>query len=76
MYSGSSRDDWLLGFAGPRHEAEEVKEKIAAFLRDELRLELSPSKTLITHAASQAARFLGYEIKAQHSGSPREGWRL
>jgi group II intron reverse transcriptase/maturase len=60
-------DDWLLGFAGPKHEAEEIKEKIAAFLRDELRLELSPSKTLITHAASQAARFLGYEIKAQHS---------
>ena len=30
-------DDWLLGFAGPRHEAEEIKEKIAAFLRDELR---------------------------------------
>src|SRR5271157_2529471 len=60
-------DDWLLGFAGPRHEAEEIKSKIAAFLREELRLELSPSKTLITHAASQAARFLGYEIKAQHS---------
>jgi len=60
-------DDWLLGFAGPRREAEEIKEKVAAFLRDELRLELSPSKTLITHAASQAARFLGYEIKAQHS---------
>ena len=60
-------DDWLLGFAGPKHEAEEIREKIAAFLRDELRLELSPSKTLITHAASQAARFLGYEIKAQHS---------
>ena len=37
------------------------------FLRDELKLELSPSKTLITHAASQAARFLGYEIKAQHA---------
>jgi hypothetical protein len=37
------------------------------FLRDELKLELSPSKTLITHAASQPARFLGYEIKAQHA---------
>lgn len=62
-------DDWLLGFAGPKHEAEEIKEKIAGFLRDELRLELSQSKTVITHAASQAARFLGYEIKAQHSGT-------
>ena len=60
-------DDWLLGFEGPRREAEEIKERVAAFLRDELRLELSPSKTLITHAASQAARFLGYEIKAQHA---------
>ena len=60
-------DDCLLGFAGPRREAEEIKSKIAAFLRDELKLELSQSKTLITHATSQAARFLGYEIKAQHS---------
>jgi group II intron reverse transcriptase/maturase len=60
-------DDWLLGFAGPKHEAEQIKSKIAAFLHDELKLELSPSKTLITHATSQAARFLGYEIRAQHS---------
>jgi hypothetical protein len=30
-------------------------------------LELSQSKTLITHATSQAAHFLGYEIRAQHS---------
>ncbi|MGP4104513.1 reverse transcriptase domain-containing protein [Nonomuraea sp. KM90] len=60
-------DDWLLGFAGPKHEAEQIKSKIATFLREELKLELSPSKTLITHAASQAARFLGYDIRAQHS---------
>ena len=60
-------DDWLLGFAGPRREAEDIKSKIAVFLRDELKLELSQSKTLITHATSQAARFLGYEIRAQHS---------
>ena len=40
--------------------------RIATFLRDELKLELSQSKTLITHATSQAARFLGYEIRAQH----------
>lgn len=60
-------DDWLLGFAGPKHEAEEIKTRIAAFLRDDLKLELSPSKTLITHAASQAARFLGYDIRVQHA---------
>ena len=37
------------------------------FLHEQLRLELSQSKTLITHASSQAARFLGYEIRAQHA---------
>lgn len=62
-------DDWLLGFAGPKHEAEQIKSRIAAFLREELKLELSQSKTLITHATSQAAHFLGYEIRTQHSNT-------
>ncbi|MFE7040587.1 group II intron reverse transcriptase/maturase [Streptomyces atratus] len=57
----------LLGFAGPKHEAEEIKTRIGEFLRDELKLELSEAKTVITHATSQAAHFLGYEIRAQHS---------
>jgi group II intron reverse transcriptase/maturase len=60
-------DDFLLGFAGPRREAEEIKSKIGGFLREELKLELSEPKTLITHATSQAARFLGYEIRTQHA---------
>jgi group II intron reverse transcriptase/maturase len=60
-------DDWLLGFAGPRWEAEAIKSTIGTFLRDELKLELSDSKTLITHPTTVAARFLGYEIKAQHA---------
>jgi hypothetical protein len=60
-------DDFLLGFAGPRREAQEIKSKIGEFLRDELTLELSESKTVITHATSQAARFLGYEIRTQHA---------
>ena len=55
-------DDFCLGFTGPKAEAEEIKQQLSAFLRDELRLELSKSKTLITHARSEAAKFLGYEI--------------
>jgi hypothetical protein len=55
-------DDFLLGFIGPREEAEEIKQQIGTFLHDELKLELSQTKTLITHARSEAARFLGYEI--------------
>jgi group II intron reverse transcriptase/maturase len=59
-------DDILLGFAGPKAEAEEIKRRLAQFLRDELKLELSEPKTLITHARTDAARFLGYEITVQH----------
>jgi len=55
-------DDFILGFDGPKQEAEEIKRQLGAFLRDHLKLELSPEKTLITHARTQRARFLGYEI--------------
>ncbi|HZM66201.1 MAG TPA: reverse transcriptase domain-containing protein [Nakamurella sp.] len=58
-------DDHLLGFTGPKAEAQQIKQRLAVFLRDDLKLELSPSKTLITHARSDAARFLGYEITIQ-----------
>jgi len=63
-------DDTLLGFAGPKAEAEEIKQKLAAFLREDLKLELSPGKTLITHARTQRARFLGYEISVASRDHP------
>jgi group II intron reverse transcriptase/maturase len=55
-------DDWLIGFSGPRQEAEAIKQEIATFLKERLHLELSETKTLITHAQTQSARFLGYPI--------------
>src|SRR6516165_7721571 len=55
-------DDFLLGFSGPRAEAEEIRRQLQGFLHGELKLELSQEKTLITHARTEAARFLGYEI--------------
>lgn len=60
-------DDILLGFIGPRSEAEEIKRRLGQFLHEELALELSETKTLITHARTSAARFLGYEITVQHN---------
>ena len=57
----------LLGFAGPKDEAEEIKRRLAQFLQEDLKLELSETKTLITHARTSAARFLGYEITTQHA---------
>ena len=62
-------DDHLLGFAGPKAEAERIKDQLTGFLRDNLKLELSAEKTLITHARTRAARFLGYEVITQHNDS-------
>ena len=59
-------DDFLLGFRGPKAEAEEIKQRMKEFLAEKLHLELSEAKTLITHARSQPARFLGYEVRVLH----------
>jgi hypothetical protein len=59
----------LLGFTGPKTDAEQIKAKLAWFLRETLGLELNATKTLITHARSQRARFHGYDIIVQHSST-------
>jgi group II intron reverse transcriptase/maturase len=64
-------DDFLLGFIGPRSEAEEIKQQLREFLREQLKLELSDEKTLLTHARSEAARFLGYEVTALQDNAKR-----
>ena len=63
-------DDFLLGFAGPKHEAEEIKSEIGKFLQA-LGLTLSQEKTLVTHATTASARFLGYHAKAVINNSRR-----
>jgi group II intron reverse transcriptase/maturase len=68
-------DDHILGLTGPKAEAEQIKARIAMFLRETLGLELSTAKTLITRARSQPARFLGYHITVQHCDTQRTGGR-
>ena len=60
-------DDFILGFIGTRQEAEAIKQAIGTFLRDRLRLEMSEEKTLMTHARSEQAQFLGYAVSVQHA---------
>lgn len=64
-------DDVLFGFVGTREEAVEIKQKLKEFLQTELRLELSEEKTLITHARTQEARFLGYAISTSQADTYR-----
>jgi group II intron reverse transcriptase/maturase len=68
-------DDDLLGFIGPKAEAEQIKAELERFLRETLALDLNPDKTLITHARTGAARFLGYEITVQHCNTRLTGGR-
>src|SRR5689334_20017391 len=68
-------DDALLGFTGPKAEAEQIKAKLAVFLRETLALELNPGKTLITHARTQRARFLGYQVTVRHCDTKLTGAR-
>jgi len=65
-------DDFCLGLAGSREEAEAIKQKLKLFLRDHLKLELSQEKTLITHASTQPAHFLGYELVVQYRDDKRD----
>jgi len=65
-------DDFLLGFIGPKEEAEEIKQQIRKLLQDEIKLELSEEKTLITNARTEAARFLGYEIVTLQKNEKRK----
>jgi len=62
----------LLGFVGPKEEAEAIKARLKAFLHETLKLELSQEKTLLTHATTGAPRFLGYEIVTHHNDAKRD----
>ena len=62
-------DDFLLGFAGPKKEAEDIRDRLGEFLGQKLKLTLSKEKTLITHAVDEKANFLGYEITVTRSNS-------
>jgi group II intron reverse transcriptase/maturase len=60
-------DDFILGFIGSKSEAEAIKAAIRQFLQEHLQLTLSDEKTLITHARTQHAHFLGYAVSIYQS---------
>ena len=56
-------DDWIIGVTGSHELAEEIKDRIADYLREKLHLTLSQEKTKVTNARSEEAEFLGYRIR-------------
>ncbi len=64
-------DDFLLGFAGTHAEAEEIRQRIGEFLQKQLKLELSATHLLVTHATMGITRFLDYEISVKCNNNAR-----
>src|SRR6266568_4530982 len=62
MYYVRYADDFLGGINGNQAEAEALKMWLGDYLRNDLQLELSGEKTLVT-SAKKRVRFLGYDIK-------------
>lgn len=55
-------DDCVIGIAGNKEHAMKIKETAGRFLEEELALELSEEKTLVTHLENPVP-FLGYEFR-------------
>ncbi len=60
-------DDFVILIRGTREQAEAIRDEAAQVLRDELRMELSEEKTVVTHV-DDGFDFLGHRIR-------RSAWR-
>ena len=57
-------DDFLIAVKGTHQDCVEIKRKLAEFISNTLKMELSEEKTLITHS-NHCARFLGYDVRVR-----------
>jgi group II intron reverse transcriptase/maturase len=67
-------DDFILAYIGTREEAETIKADIGGFLGTQLKLTMHPDKTLITHAKTDHAQFLGYAISIYQNNTTLAEW--
>jgi RNA-directed DNA polymerase len=63
-------DDFVLMVKGTREQAEALKEEVATVLAKELKLTLSPAKTLVTHI-DDGFDFLGFRIQRKTRNGKR-----
>jgi retron-type reverse transcriptase len=55
-------DDWILFIRGTLSKAKTIKKILELWLKNNLKLQLSPEKTIITTIRENKAHFLGFEI--------------
>lgn len=61
-------DDFIIGVNGSKEDCQWIKSKLAEFIGNTLKMELSEEKTLITHS-NQYARFLGYDVRVRRNNT-------
>jgi group II intron reverse transcriptase/maturase len=61
-------DDFLIGVNGDRDDCVLIKTQLSKFIAEELKMELSEEKTLITHS-NEYARFLGYDVRVRRNNN-------
>ena len=59
-------DDFLIGVIGSKAECVKIKSDITKYMEENLKLELSQEKTLITNA-QKPAKFLGFDVSVRKS---------
>lgn len=60
-------DDFLIGIIAHKAYAEQLKQEIAHFLKEVLKLRLSDEKTKVTNASHDSAHFLGFHISKRNN---------
>ena len=70
-------DDFIIGIIGAKCDAQAVKQEIGRYIAEQLKLELSDEKTLVTKATDKA-KFLGFEIRvtpqSNHTRKTKRGF--
>jgi group II intron reverse transcriptase/maturase len=56
-------DDFILGFCGPKNEAEFIMKLIDGFLQTKLQLDLDETKSKIHHSGDRGIKYLGCYIR-------------
>jgi group II intron reverse transcriptase/maturase len=59
-------DDFIIGVNGNKEDCQRIKRQLSEFISQNLKMELSDEKTLITHSNTYA-RFLGYDIRVRRN---------
>jgi hypothetical protein len=55
--------DFIISFTGSKVEAENIRDRIQVFLKEELQLKINEAKSYISHSSDKGITYLGYYIR-------------